>query len=143
MAEHLPEIFQRPGSRVGTQDDADLIPELYQQIVRLQMELEWLKKNTSLSVPERRAMIEADHERVSVARQCELLGLSRSSYYYRPHPPDPFELELMHALDRLYTRYPFYGVRRLQQALRHEGYAVNHKRVHYSKQHTTDSSEPT
>lgn len=75
-------------------------------------------------------MIEAGHERVSVARQCALLGLSRSSYYYRPRPPNPFDLELMHALDRLYTRYPFYGVRRLEQALRHEGYAVNHKRVH-------------
>ena len=70
-------------------------------------------------------MIEAGHERVSVARQCALLGLSRSSYYYRPRPPDPFDLELMHTLDRLYTRYPFYGVRRLEQALRHEGYAVN------------------
>ena len=88
------------------------------------------QKITNLSVTERRAMIGVGHTRVSVARQCALLGLSRSSYYYRPRPPDPFCLELMHALDRLYTRYPFYGVRRLVQALRQEGYAVNHKRVH-------------
>ena len=44
LVEHLPEFFQCPGSRVGTQDDAALIPELYQQIGRLQVELEWLKK---------------------------------------------------------------------------------------------------
>ena len=75
-------------------------------------------------------MIKVGHKRVSVARKCALVGLSRSSYYYRPRPPDPFDLELMHALDRLYTRYPFYGVRRLQQALRQEGYPVNRKRVH-------------
>ena len=75
-------------------------------------------------------MIEASHDHLSVAKQCELLGLSRSSFYYRPQEADPFGLQIMHALDRIYTRYPFYGVRRLQQALRHEGYAVNHKRVH-------------
>ena len=79
---------------------------------------------------ERRARIEAGQDGLSVARQCQLLGLPRSSFYYRPLEPDPFCLEIMHALDRLYTRYPFYGVRRLRQALRQEGYAVNHKRVH-------------
>ena len=89
LVAHLPEIFQRPGSRTAKEDETALIPELYQQIGRLQVELEWLKKNTKLSVTERRAMIEAGHERVSVARQCALLGLSRSSYYYRPRPPDP------------------------------------------------------
>ena len=88
------------------------------------------KKNTNLSVTERRARIEAGQDGLSVARQCQLLGLPRSSFYYRPLEPDPFCLEIMHALDRLYTRYPFYGVRRLRQALRQEGYAVNHKRVH-------------
>lgn len=75
-------------------------------------------------------MIESSHDHLSVAQQCALLGLSRSSFYYRPQAADPFGLQIMHALDRLYTRYPFYGVRRLQQALRHEGYVVNHKRVH-------------
>ena len=130
LVEHLPEIFRRPGSRSGKQEDAELVPQLYQQIGRLQVELEWMKKNTNLSVTERRARIEAGQDGLSVARQCQLLELPRSSFYYRPLEPDPFRLEILHALDRLYTRYPFYGVRRLRQALRQEGYAVNHKRVH-------------
>ena len=75
-------------------------------------------------------MIETSHDQLSVARQCELSGLSRSSFYYRPRAADSFCLEIMHALDRIYTQYPFYGVRRMQQALGREGYAVNHKRVH-------------
>ncbi len=130
LVEHLPEIFQRPGSSSQKEDEAEVIPQLYQQIGRLQVELEWLKKNTNRSVTERRAMIETSHDHLSVARQCELLGLSRSSFYYRPLEADPFRLEIMHAIDRIYTQYPFYGVRRIQQALRREGYAVNHKRVH-------------
>lgn len=75
-------------------------------------------------------MIEAGHDHLSVVKQCELLGLARSSFYYRPQAADPLHLPIMHAIDRLYTRYPFYGVRRLQQALRQEGYTVHHKRVH-------------
>ena len=107
-----------------------MVPQLYQQIGRLQVELEWMKKNTNLSVTERRARIEAGQDGLSVARQCQLLELPRSSFYYRTLEPDPFRLEILHALDRLYTRYPFYGVRRLRQALRQEGYAVNQNRVH-------------
>ena len=75
-------------------------------------------------------MIETSHDQLSVARQCELSGLSRSSFYYRPRAADPFCLEIMHALDLIYTQYPFYGVRRMQQALGREGYAVKNKRVH-------------
>ena len=44
LVAHLPEIFQRPGSRTAKEDETALIPELYQQIGRLQVELEWLKK---------------------------------------------------------------------------------------------------
>lgn len=75
-------------------------------------------------------MIEAHPAPVSVAKQCELLGLSRSSFYYRPQEAPPLDRQVMHAIDRIYTQYPFYGVRRMQQALRRAGYTVNHKRVH-------------
>ena len=44
LVEHLPEIFRRPGSSSGKQEDAELVPQLYQQIGRLQVELEWMKK---------------------------------------------------------------------------------------------------
>ena len=79
---------------------------------------------------ERRALIEAPHPELSVHRQCQLLGLARSSWYYRPVAPDPLTLELMNAIDRIYTKHPIYGVRRICAALRRDGYPVNPKRVH-------------
>ena len=75
-------------------------------------------------------MIDPGQADLSVVRQCHLLGLSRSSFYYRPQAVPPLDLPLMHAIDRLYMQYPFYGVRRIRQALRQQGWAVNHKRVH-------------
>jgi putative transposase len=64
-----------------------------------------------------------------VARQCELLGLCRASYYYRPVEVGAEELALLRRLDEQYTRTPFYGVRRMTAVLRQEGSAVNPKRV--------------
>ena len=95
-------------------------------------------------------MIEPDHPQVSVARQCELVGLSRSSFYYTPQEESPENLYLMRLLDEQYTRTPFYGVRRMTAWLRAQGYAVNHKRVArllytmgletlYTKPHTSQS----
>jgi putative transposase len=64
-----------------------------------------------------------------VTRQCELLGLARSSWYYQPVAADPLTQELLNRLDAQYTRTPFYGVRRMTWVLRQAGYAVNPKRV--------------
>ena len=77
-------------------------------------------------------MVGRDNEAIAVARQCELLGLSRSSYYYsstRDDEDDEYNLELMRLLDEQYTKVPFYGVRRLTAWLRARGYIVNPKRV--------------
>jgi putative transposase len=76
--------------------------------------------------------VERDNKTIAVARQCELLGLSRSSYYYsstRDDEDDEYNLELMRLLDEQYTKVPFYGVRRLTAWLRAQGYIVNPKRV--------------
>src|ERR1700761_1228855 len=54
--------------------------ELYEQIGRLQMELAWVKKNLPREVQARRALVEPEHPRPSIRRQCELLGLNRASY---------------------------------------------------------------
>jgi putative transposase len=66
---------------------------------------------------------------VSVRRQCELLGLSRSSLYYQGVPESAENLRLMRLLDREYTAHPFLGSRRLTQWLNERGEAVNRKRV--------------
>jgi putative transposase len=81
------------------------------------------------SVDQKRAAVEPEHPEIPVARQCELLDLSRSSYYYRPVAASAEELTLLRRLDEQYTQTPFYGVRKMTAVLRQEGYAVNPKRV--------------
>ena len=73
--------------------------------------------------------IETDHPQLTVARQCRLLGLARSSCYYAPLPDDGADDALLRLLDRQYTATPFYGVRRMVVALRRQGWEVNPKRV--------------
>jgi len=74
-------------------------------------------------------MIETGHSKLSVVRQCELLGISRSGFYYEPVEPDPEDLELMRLMDEQYTRTPFYGVRKMRRWLRGLGYHVGDGRV--------------
>lgn len=74
-------------------------------------------------------MIDPKQADLSVARQCELLGLARSSYYYQAVGESAENLELLRWLDEQYTQTPFYGVRRMTAVLREQGYAVNPKRV--------------
>lgn len=63
-------------------------------------------------------MIESDHAQLSLRRQCDLLGLSRSSFYYAPAGETEENLLLMRLLDEQYTRTPFYGVLKMTAHLR-------------------------
>jgi len=64
-----------------------------------------------------------------LVRQCDLLGLARSTYYYEPEPEDGLNLELMRLIDKQYTRTPFYGSPKITLWLRRQGHEVNPKRV--------------
>ena len=66
---------------------------------------------------------------LSVSRQCALLGIARGSFYYRPRPESAEQLELLKRLDRIFTRHPVYGSRRLQVALLREGISVGRRRL--------------
>ena len=74
-------------------------------------------------------MIEADNLTISIKRQCELLGISRSGYYYEPARESSLNLEIMGLLDKQYIATPFFGVARMHQYLCSLGYQVNIKRV--------------
>lgn len=82
-----------------------------------------------MTVEQKRALVEPEQQQLSVARQCQLLGLPRSSYYYQPAGESEENLRLMRQIDEQYMRTPFYGIRRMTAWLPHEGYQVNHKRV--------------
>lgn len=83
---------------------------------------------TAGPVSARRNWIEACAQ-LSLRQQCELVGLSRSGYYYEPVPESEENLALMRRLDELNLAHPVYGSRRLAALLGREGWAVNRKRV--------------
>lgn len=66
---------------------------------------------------------------MSVRRQCELLSVSRSSYYYEPAGESEENLALMRRIDELYLAYPFFGSRRMAAMLSKDGVSINRKRV--------------
>lgn len=74
-------------------------------------------------------LIERNHRKLSISRQSELLGLPRSSVYYRPRREDAYNERLMRLIDEQYMRTPFYGVARMTAWLRSSGHAVNPKRI--------------
>jgi putative transposase len=66
---------------------------------------------------------------LSVRRQCELLGMNRSTWYYEPVPESAVNLALMRRIDEQYLRRPYFGSRRMAVWLRAAGATVNRKRV--------------
>jgi len=117
------------GSATRSGQDAEAREaKLYEEVGRLKMELDWVKKLPG-SVETKRQWIQPGHAHLSVRRQCVLLGLGRGSWYYQPTSVSAETLEVMQAIDRQYTRTPFYGSRRMTVYLNHLGYPVNRKRI--------------
>ena len=83
----------------------------------------------SCSLELRRSWIHPQHQRLSVRRQCALLGLARGSYYYQAEAESAENLHYLRLLDQAYTDHPFYGVRKMTFGLQEQGYAVGPKRV--------------
>ena len=74
-------------------------------------------------------LVDRDHADLSVRRQCELLGVNRSSLFYEPMGESEENLRLMRLLDEQYTKAPFYGSRRMTEWLITQGCEVNRKRI--------------
>jgi putative transposase len=121
-------LFSQRGNRQSQAVEAEQTA-LYEQIGRLRMELEWLKKKLPNSVEVQHILIEWGHPDLSIRRQCELVGLNRSTLYYEPAQESALNLELMRLMDEQYLKTPFYGWPRLLAYLQRLGYTVNHKRV--------------
>jgi len=82
-----------------------------------------------LTTETKQTLIEPDHPTLSIRKQCDLLGLNRSTLYYQPVETDKYTLCLMRLIDEQFTRTPFYGVPKMTAWLRRHGHHVNHKRV--------------
>ena len=78
---------------------------------------------------QRRELTDRRHRHLSIVRQCQLMGVSRSSLYYRPKETSRQDLSLMRDLDRQYLETPFYGSRRMRASLERQGMPASRKRV--------------
>jgi len=74
-------------------------------------------------------LIKPDHPRLSIVKQCTLLSVNRSSYYYQPNGESDLNLKLMRLIDEQYLEAPFYGPRQMARHLRREGYGVSRTRI--------------
>ena len=74
-------------------------------------------------------MIDPGHPYLSVSRQCQLVAVNRSSFYYKPKPIKPEDLGLMRLIDEQYLKTPFYGSRSMTKHFRRLGHKINRKRV--------------
>ena len=82
-----------------------------------------------MSAPDRRAKLDRAHGELSVRRQCQMLGVARSSVYRKPRPVNDNDLEAMRRIDALFTARPFFGARRIARTLSAEGFPIDRKRV--------------
>jgi len=78
---------------------------------------------------DRRQAIEPLHPKLSIVKQCELLGVNRASFYYQPKPVSELDLMLMNKIDEIYTEFPYYGYRKITAQLRRDNFQVNRKRI--------------
>ena len=78
---------------------------------------------------ERREMIHKENTKLSLTRQCKLLKISRSSIYYAPVGVNAETLKLMHEIDRVFTKYPFFGSRQIAAYLPQSGFSAGRHRV--------------
>jgi putative transposase len=74
-------------------------------------------------------MVDRNHQSLSVVRQCKLLGINRSGFYYEPVAVPQDDLALMKLIDQQYLATPFYGTRKMVAWLKTQGYQVNRKHV--------------
>lgn len=82
-----------------------------------------------MSRVDRKSMITRDHPDLSLSRQCELLSISRSSFYYVAKGESSENLALMRRIDELFLKCPFYGSRQMVRQLRREGIFIGRHRV--------------
>ena len=82
-----------------------------------------------MSIERRRALIEPGHGQLSIVRQCELVSISRSSFYHRPVGETAETLALMRLIDAQFLESPWYGSRQMARHLRRDGHEVGRKRV--------------
>lgn len=115
-------VFAR-GGRLEGPTEAE-VEELHAKIGRLAVENDFVARAQAMSPAEKKNLIRRDHPELGISPQCGLVRLSRSAFCYAPVGIDAATLARMKAIDRVFTKSPFYGPRQIVAYLRRDGIAV-------------------
>ena len=106
------------------------IKELRAKVGELVIEQDFFVEGLrSLSHGRRVTMVDPDHVALSITRQCRLVSIARSSFYYEGTGESPLNLQLLRRIDEQFLETPFYGSRQMTRWLRRQGPRVSRKRV--------------
>ncbi|WP_139839760.1 IS3 family transposase [Oceanibacterium hippocampi] len=127
--ENLAKAFDDKAAAAQVGREAE-VTKLHAKIGQLVVERGFFGQSLrSLSLDRRRMMIDPDHKWHSIHRQCELVWISRTSFYRQPAGESPENLELMRLIDEAFMETPWYGSRQMARPLRRQGWCVGRKRV--------------
>ena len=130
LLEGASELFTRGRKSKDKEEGQAKEAELFQQIGRLKMELEWLKKSLSCSdARELRKLVDHEHPELGVSRQCAPLGLLRSTLYDQPTAVRESTLRIMAWIVALYLEDPCSGSLRMLDYLAREGIPISRRAV--------------
>ena len=94
------------------------------------IERDWaVKKLESLDLLSKKSLIDVQAQDLSLSKQCDLVGVSRASLYYKSKPISAINLQILNAMDEIYTDNPDYGYRYIHKQLIEDGFAVGKHRV--------------
>jgi putative transposase len=106
------------------------IDALAKTLGKTTVKMEWaVGKLKSLDLINKKELVESKHKKVSIADQCELLNMSRSSYYYKAKQIDKDDIEIMNKIDEIHTDSSEYGYRQIYHQLKDIGVKVGRDRV--------------
>ncbi|MCL4533336.1 MAG: IS3 family transposase [Deltaproteobacteria bacterium] len=105
------------------------IEELEKTLGRTVMERDWLSKKVGSSGLINKISLVDPELPISITRQCDILDINRTTIYYG-HREKKLNQQVLNRMDEIYTDSPYYGYRRIYQALIQEGHATNEKQVY-------------
>ncbi|MCK5914402.1 MAG: IS3 family transposase, partial [Desulfuromusa sp.] len=128
--DNMAETFSSKADRTNKLDE-DQLKDLHAKIGQLTIERDFLGQSLrSLSQVRRKSLVKPNQAHgLSIVRQCELLAIGRSSYYYQSTGETFLNLQLMRLIDEQFMKTPYYGACQMTRHLRREGYGVNRKRI--------------
>lgn len=104
--------------------------ELAKALGKTTVERDWaVGKLRSLDLSNRKSLVASKLEQLPKTRQCELLGISRSSAYYKAQPLSSYNSNILNRIDEIYTDNPEFGYRYIYQQLLEDGFTIGKDRV--------------